>query len=213
MFIYIRIYIYIYKYIYTYIHTHVHISIYARAYSYIYIYIYICVCVYTYIFVHIYTYIYVDIYIRMKKHFLNPHSTMSHFSHSSSNTSSISLYVSLFLSFSLLPLFFPASPFPPFPPVSPVFSVSKPLSLPLPPPLQRLCLYSPSFRSCSLPFAIFLLLPAFCALSTDTDRKGGTYNGFKVVLGISRTNADSQWNPFYNAFHRKFCGGNELICR
>jgi len=27
---------------------------------------------------------------------------------------------------------------------------------------------------------------------------------FKVGLGISRTNADSQWNPVYNAFHRIF---------
>jgi len=34
---------------------------------------------------------------------------------------------------------------------------------------------------------------------------------FKVGLGISRTNADSQWNPVYNAFHRNFCGGNETI--
>ena len=25
---------------------------------------------------------------------------------------------------------------------------------------------------------------------------------FKVGLGISRTNADSQWNPVYNAFHQ-----------
>jgi len=25
---------------------------------------------------------------------------------------------------------------------------------------------------------------------------------FKVALGISRTNADSQWNPVYKAFHR-----------
>jgi len=33
----------------------------------------------------------------------------------------------------------------------------------------------------------------------------------KVGLGISRTNADSQWNPVYNLFHRKFCCGNELI--
>ena len=24
---------------------------------------------------------------------------------------------------------------------------------------------------------------------------------FKVGLGISRTNADSQWNPVYNVFH------------
>ena len=36
---------------------------------------------------------------------------------------------------------------------------------------------------------------------------------FKVGLGISRTNADSQWNPVYNAFHRKFCCGNETIRR
>ena len=34
----------------------------------------------------------------------------------------------------------------------------------------------------------------------------------KVGLGISRTNADSQWNPVYNAFHRIFCFGNETIC-
>ena len=27
---------------------------------------------------------------------------------------------------------------------------------------------------------------------------------FKVGLGISRTNADSQWNQVYNAFHRIF---------
>jgi len=33
-----------------------------------------------------------------------------------------------------------------------------------------------------------------------------------VGLGISRTNVDSQWNPFYNAFHRNFCG-NETIRR
>ena len=31
----------------------------------------------------------------------------------------------------------------------------------------------------------------------------------KVGLGISRTNADSQWNPVYNAFHRYFCCWNE----
>jgi len=36
---------------------------------------------------------------------------------------------------------------------------------------------------------------------------------FKVGLGISRTNADSQWNPVYNAFHRFFCCGNETIRR
>ena len=33
----------------------------------------------------------------------------------------------------------------------------------------------------------------------------------KVGLGISRTNADSQWNPVYNVFHRNFCCGNETI--
>jgi len=32
-----------------------------------------------------------------------------------------------------------------------------------------------------------------------------------VGLGISLTNADSQWNPVYNAFHRNFCCGNETI--
>jgi len=35
----------------------------------------------------------------------------------------------------------------------------------------------------------------------------------KVGFGISRTNADSQWNPVYNAFHRIFCCGNETIRR
>jgi len=33
----------------------------------------------------------------------------------------------------------------------------------------------------------------------------------KRGLGISRINADSQWNPFYNTFHRFFCCGNETI--
>jgi len=33
----------------------------------------------------------------------------------------------------------------------------------------------------------------------------------KVGLRISRTNADSHWNPVYNAFHRFFCCGNETI--
>jgi len=35
---------------------------------------------------------------------------------------------------------------------------------------------------------------------------------FEVELGISRTNADSQWNPVYNAFHHCCCG-NERIRR
>ena len=33
------------------------------------------------------------------------------------------------------------------------------------------------------------------------------------MLGISRTNADSQWNPVYNAFHRFVCCENETIRR
>jgi len=33
----------------------------------------------------------------------------------------------------------------------------------------------------------------------------------KVGLVISRTNADSQWNPVYNVIHRIFCCGNETI--
>jgi len=33
----------------------------------------------------------------------------------------------------------------------------------------------------------------------------------KVGLGISQTNADSQWNPVYNAFHRIFCCENKMI--
>jgi len=34
----------------------------------------------------------------------------------------------------------------------------------------------------------------------------GLFNDFstKMGLGISRTNADSQWNSVYNAFHRFF---------
>jgi len=34
-----------------------------------------------------------------------------------------------------------------------------------------------------------------------------------VGLGISRTNADSQWNPVYNVFHRFLCFGNQMIRR
>jgi len=33
----------------------------------------------------------------------------------------------------------------------------------------------------------------------------------KVRLGISRTNADSQWNQLYTVFHRIRCCGNETI--
>jgi len=35
----------------------------------------------------------------------------------------------------------------------------------------------------------------------------------EMGLGISRTNADSQWNPVHNVFHRNFCYGNETIRR
>jgi len=35
----------------------------------------------------------------------------------------------------------------------------------------------------------------------------------KVGLGFFRTNADSQWNPVYNVFHRIFCCGKETIRR
>ena len=38
-----------------------------------------------------------------------------------------------------------------------------------------------------------------------------TFHTLKVRLGISRTNADSQWNLVYNVFHRIFCCGNETI--
>jgi len=36
-------------------------------------------------------------------------------------------------------------------------------------------------------------------------------SAFKAGLGISQTNADSQWNPVYNAFFLNFCCGNEAI--
>jgi len=36
---------------------------------------------------------------------------------------------------------------------------------------------------------------------------------FEVGLGISRTNADSQWNPIYKVFHRIHRCGNETIRR
>ena len=45
----------------------------------------------------------------------------------------------------------------------------------------------------------------------DSDTKSLVF--FKVGLGIFRTNADSQWNPVYNVFHRNFCCGNETIRR
>jgi len=42
-------------------------------------------------------------------------------------------------------------------------------------------------------------------------RARNTQHHLKLGLGVSRTNADSQWNPVYNAFHRFFCCGNETI--
>ena len=36
---------------------------------------------------------------------------------------------------------------------------------------------------------------------------------FKLRLGISQMNSDSQWNPVYNAGHRIFCSGNESMRR
>jgi len=33
----------------------------------------------------------------------------------------------------------------------------------------------------------------------------------EMGLGISRTNADFEWNPVYKAFHRICCCGNETI--
>jgi len=57
-------------------------------------------------------------------------------------------------------------------------------------------------RNCSLEFGRFLAL----FLKTRWQR---FLQFLKVGLGISRTNADSQWNPVYNAFHRNFCCANE----
>jgi len=61
------------------------------------------------------------------------------------------------------------------------------------------------------------LPPSTLNLSDKTKKSGGRHSVvlffIKVGLGIPRTNADSQWNPVYNAFHRKFCCGNETIRR
>ena len=57
----------------------------------------------------------------------------------------------------------------------------------------------------------------FCLIWICSWPKSAHHSGFrlplKVWLGISRTNADSQWNPVYNVFHRNFCCGNETIRR
>jgi len=55
------------------------------------------------------------------------------------------------------------------------------------------------------------LTPPYCTNFVRKD--SGLWFNLKVGLGISRTNADSQWNPVYNAFHRIFCCGNQTICR
>jgi len=52
-----------------------------------------------------------------------------------------------------------------------------------------------------------------CTFTLQQFEVANTVNRLKVGLGISRTNADSQWNPVYNAFHRNFCCGNETIRR
>jgi len=46
-------------------------------------------------------------------------------------------------------------------------------------------------------------------------RTSSEKNVIQVGLGIYRTNADSQWNPFYKAFHQIHCCGNpdEMIRR
>ena len=41
----------------------------------------------------------------------------------------------------------------------------------------------------------------------------GWFPAIQVMLGISQMNADSQWNPDYNVFHRFFCCRNETIRR
>ena len=46
---------------------------------------------------------------------------------------------------------------------------------------------------------------------TSSENYTCIYMLLKVGLGISRTNADSQWNPVYNVFHRIVCCGNETI--
>ena len=50
-------------------------------------------------------------------------------------------------------------------------------------------------------------------LSLISEAWSGKATCLEVGLGISRSNADSQWNPVYNTFHRNFCCGNETICR
>jgi len=76
---------------------------------------------------------------------------------------------------------------------------------------------------------MFSLLPTNCVVSATMNsikcignwtplricvRSKNTQPYLKVRLIIYRTNADSQWNPVYNAaFHRICCYRNETICR
>jgi len=60
------------------------------------------------------------------------------------------------------------------------------------------------------------LEPVCCFVFIDPilgKSRPGPITFLKVGLGISRTNADSQWNPVYNVFHRNFRCGNEKIRR
>ena len=75
---------------------------------------------------------------------------------------------------------------------------------------------------CCCCLLIFFFLSLFSKTQPNHWTKQIYYNFFgiwqcllivKVGLGISRTNADSQWNPVYNVFHRSFCCGNETIRR
>ena len=54
-----------------------------------------------------------------------------------------------------------------------------------------------------VPFAFVMMMIAFITINSGLVRLMSQilYFRFKVGLGISRTNADSQWNPVYNAFH------------
>jgi len=44
-----------------------------------------------------------------------------------------------------------------------------------------------------------------CLLRIALAGDENTWKTLKMGLGICRTNADSQWNPVYNVFHRIFC--------
>jgi len=59
---------------------------------------------------------------------------------------------------------------------------------------------------------IFSRTPRFYYVATSPGSSVCCLVFIKVGLGISRTNADSQWNPVNIAFHHQFlCCGNEKI--